>query len=317
MNETFDAQINEAQGAPLHCEDLSTVQVNVTLRCNQRCTHCHLSAGPERDEQMDEETVREILEVLERLDRPTVDITGGAPELNQHLPLLVVGAHERKCPVMVRTNLTALADNWELSELYASHQVKLVASLPCYMRENVESQRGEGVYDRSIETLQKLNGLGYGVDPNMTLDLVYNPAGAFLPPSQEELEMDYRSELKERFGLRFTNLLTITNMPLGRFAEMLKRSGELKEYHRTLQEAFNPATIPSLMCRHQVNVGPDGRLYDCDFHLAAGMPVNQNMPQHVSELDPERLVGRRIVTAPHCFACTAGAGSSCTGALAE
>lgn len=317
MATDFEQAILDATGRPLRCREIATLQVNLTLRCNQQCAHCHLAAGPDREEHMDAETADLVLEALDRLDAPTVDITGGAPELNENLPTLIEGAQQRGCPVMVRTNLTALRGRPGLAGFFAAHGVRLVASLPCYMRENVEDQRGEGVYEESIETIRGLNGLGYGRQRGLELDLVYNPAGPFLPPAQGELERDYRRELRERFDLHFTRLLTITNMPIGRFAQLLHSREQMGDYLRTLRDSFNPETIPSLMCRHQVTVGPDGTLYDCDFNLALDLPLRGETTAHVSELDPDRLVGRRIATGAHCFACTAGAGSSCRGALAE
>lgn len=319
MTNAFEKRVvaSEKGNKPLRCRDISTLQVNVTLRCNQECSHCHLAAGPGREEHMGAETVESVLLALDTLRTPTVDITGGAPELNENLPRLVEGARERDCPVMVRTNLTALGARQDLATFFADHQVKLVASLPCYMRDNVEKQRGKGVYDQSIRTLRRLNELGYGCESSRELDLVYNPAGAFLPPAQGELERDYRSELKERYGLEFTHLLTIANMPIGRFGERLQAHDQMENYQQVLQESFNPETVESLMCLHQVTVGPDGTLYDCDFNLAVEMPVRTEKCRHVSEFEPDLLIGRPTATARHCFACTAGAGSSCTGALAS
>ena len=204
----------------------------------------------------------------------------------------------------------------EIPEFLRQHQVRLVASMPCYLEENVRAQRGMGTYERSVTVIKTLNGLGYGSDPELPLNLVYNPGGPFLPPPQSALEQDYRRELDERFGIRFTRLLTITNMPLGRFRKQLDRQGQQENYRRLLRNAFNPQTLSGLMCRHQLSVGWDGTLYDCDFNLTLGLPVNHGAPDHIRSFKRDDLWMRRVVTGEHCFGCTAGSGSSCGGALA-
>lgn len=316
MSTAFERIVRQRHGAPLTAADVQTVQVNVGFRCNQQCTHCHLDAGPDRTEQMGEEVARQVVRTLSRFRRPTLDITGGAPELNPHLRTLVEGGRNAGCDVMIRTNLTALLQRRPLGEFLADRRVTVVASLPCYLRDNVESQRGARVYDRSIEALQWLNELGYGRDGMRELVLVHNPPGPSLPAGQADLEQDYRRHLRDEFGVEFDRLNTITNMPLGRFARELKGCGEFEEYMDTLRAAFNPATLDDLMCRHQVNVGPRGRLYDCDFNLALDWTVSEPDEPHIAEAEPGELVGRRIVTGRHCFGCTAGAGSSCRGTLA-
>ncbi|MDP6438740.1 MAG: arsenosugar biosynthesis radical SAM protein ArsS [Candidatus Brocadiia bacterium] len=318
MNRDFDRAICDVLGAPLTCRDVETLQVNVGFLCNQQCVHCHLRAGPERTEQMPEETADEVLRALERLGSPTLDITGGAPELNREFLRLVRGGREAGCRVIVRTNLTVLAgsERRAMAESLAEQQAAIVASMPCYMEENVERQRGRGVYGRSIEALQGLNSLGYGRDPALELDLVYNPAGAFMPPPQEGLEEDYREHLRGEHGIEFDALFAMANMPIGRFAEGLEGDGELEQYVDLLRRSFNPETVASLMCRHQVSVGFDGTLYDCDFNLALGLPASLDGRGRVRDLEPGTAVGRAIVTGEHCFGCTAGAGSSCKGVLA-
>jgi radical SAM/Cys-rich protein len=248
-----------------------------------------------------------------------VDVTGGAPELHPDFREFVEALREAHLPVQVRTNLTVLLEPGmgDLPGFLAGHGVRLVASLPCYLEENVCAQRGEGVHEGSIKVIHRLNEEGYGVRPELQLDLVYNPRGPSLPPSQSELEEDYRRELGDGFGIVFSSLLTITNMPLGRFRAELRRQNGEERYRRLLMDAFNADTVDGLMCRHQVSVGWDGTLYDCDFNLALGWPVDHGVPGHISRFASEALSTRRIVTGEHCFGCTAGYGSSCAGALVD
>ena len=316
MGADFDRLLREERGAPLTAADIRTMQINVGYRCNQQCVHCHLEAGPDRTEQMDGEVARQVVAALSRLRCATLDITGGAPEFNPHIRSLVDGGREAACSVMFRTNLTALLEHQPLGEFLADRRVTILASMPCYLRENVASQRGARAYDRSIEALQWLNELGYGQGGERELILVHNPAGPSLPAREVELEPDYRRHLRGEFSIEFDALKSITNMPLGRFAADLESRGELEAYVQKLRSAFNPATLDELMCRHQVSVGPDGRLYDCDFNLALDRPVSEPEAAHIAEVGAEELVGRRIVTGRHCFGCTAGAGSSCCGELA-
>jgi len=301
----------------MDCRDLDTIQLNLGLVCNQSCMHCHVSASPGRSESMDLPTMELVVDAAREASPRRVDITGGAPELNPHFRWLVEALTAEGLDVQVRTNLTAmLVPGMEDMPVFLRELgVGLVASMPCYLEENVTAQRGGGVYMASVEVMRRLNALGYGSESGPALDLVYNPGGAFLPPDQAKLEADYRRELMSRFGLRFSRLLTITNMPIGRFQARMIDERKDREYLRMLEESFNPDTVDGLMCRHQVSIGWDGTLYDCDFNLALGLPVTAGAPGHVREFDPERLVGRRIVTGPHCFGCTAGCGSSCKGAL--
>ncbi len=313
----FDRQVAVAEGAPPHAAGLSKIQVNIGLVCNQQCRHCHVAAGPRRREQMDWETMEQVVEAARRAGVEEIDITGGAPEIHPDFTRFVDAIGELGVLVRVRTNLTILVEPGyeDRAGFMAERRVALVASLPCYLEENVDRQRGDGVYDASIRALRLLNGLGYGVRDELPLELVYNPQGPVLPPAQEGLENDYRRELDERYGVRFTRLLTITNMPIGRFLADLRASGRDKEYRRVIEDAFNPATLEGLMCRSQISVGWTGDVYDCDFNLALRMRVDHGAPTHISDFDPDRLARRRIVTARHCFGCTAGAGSSCGGAL--
>ncbi len=301
----------------LNATEVTTLQVNIGKRCNQACHHCHVEAGPLRTENMSEETVEQLLALLKANPQlEVVDITGGAPELNPHFRRLVSGTRELQRRVIDRCNLTVLYEpgQEDTADFLASHQVEIVASLPCYTSDNVDQQRGRGVFEKSVDGLKQLNALGYGQDPELVLNLVYNPGGAFLPPAQEGLQSKYRDELKENFGICFTNLFTMSNMPIKRFDEWLIRNGESERYRRLLQDNFNACTVDTLMCRSAISVGWDGQLYDCDFNQMLDMPLVR--PQTVAGLGGlHQLNHRRIATQDHCFGCTAGAGSSCGGAL--
>jgi radical SAM/Cys-rich protein len=316
MND-FERQIAGIKGEGLHSVNIEALQVNLGLLCNQRCAHCHLEASPERDEIMQWPVMELVLEAAKSAGCQLVDLTGGAPELNPNFRRFVGTLREEGLPVKVRTNLTVLSEPEmeELPEFFRDHRIQLVASLPCYLEENVCAQRGKGAYERSITAIRRLNALGYGSHPELPLNLVYNPGGPFLPPPQSALEEDYRRELGQRFNITFTRLLTITNMPLGRFRTELIRKKEQKDYVQLLRKSFNPHTVEGLMCCRQLSVGWDGTLYDCDFNLALGLPVNHGAPDHIKNFKPEDLMVRRIVTGDHCFGCTAGSGSSCGGAL--
>jgi radical SAM/Cys-rich protein len=314
---SFAAVVADATGAPLQAEAITTLQVNVGLRCNLACHHCHVESGPKRPEAMDWATMALVLAAARSASVRTVDITGGAPELNPDFRRFVAAARAQGHEVMVRTNLTIALQpgHTDLPEFFREHAVHLVASLPCYTAENVDAQRGHHVYRDSVQVLRRLNALGYGVDPDLRLDLVYNPGGPNLPGPQAQLEADYRRELQARSGIRFHHLYTITNMAIGRFARDLVASGEAATYRELLRSHFNPATVPALMCRHQVHVGHDGTLYDCDFNYALGQGLAGRAPRHIRDFDAAALQTRRIATAEHCFGCTAGCGSSCGGAL--
>lgn len=321
--EAEDTPVNEFEttvaraGGHMLCEGLDVIQVNVGLKCNQQCSHCHVSASPTRREMMLWGVMERVVEIAHGLDVRLVDITGGSPELNCELHRFISTLRDAGRAVQVRTNLTVLTEPGmeEMAVFLRAKDVALVASMPCYLEENVCAQRGEGVYQKSIDAMRMLNSLGYGED-GLQLDLVYNPGGPFLPGNQETLEADYRRELNDQFGITFSHLLTITNLPIGRFAERLKSDGREDEYLDLLRSSFNPATMNGLMCRHQLSVGWDGTLYDCDFNLALDLPVDHGAPNHISRFDAAALRRRRIVTREHCFGCTAGSGSSCGGALA-
>ena len=305
--------------APLHATGITVFQINVGKFCNQTCRHCHVDAGPERAEQMTRETAELCIAALARTDIPTVDITGGAPELNANFRWLVERARALSRHVMDRCNLSVLLlkPQADLAAFLAAHQVELVASLPCYGAANVDKQRGVGVFEKSVAALHRLNALGYGIAGSpLRLDLVYNPVGAFLPPPQATLEADYRAHLASEYGIAFHRLLTIANMPISRFAADLERSGRAAEYMSLLVNHFNPATVPGLMCRELVSIGYDGRLYDCDFNQMLELPLGAGV-KTIWDLERiDALDGAPIATGPHCFGCTAGAGSSCGGALA-
>jgi radical SAM/Cys-rich protein len=316
---SFAKTLDRAGLPPLRRARLTTLQVNVGLRCDLACRHCHVEAGPKRREALDARLAARVLRVLERHPQlDTLDLTGGAPELNPHFRELVRGARQLGRRVIDRCNLTVLFEpgQEDTAEFLAREGVTVVASLPCYTAENVDGQRGKRVYERSLAALRQLNALGYGAPGRgLALDLVYNPLGASLPPPQAELETDYRRELAA-LGIRFDRLLAIANMPIKRFARDLARRGEREAYLALLVAHFNPATVDGLMCRHTLSVAYDGRLYDCDFNQALDLPAAA-VPKTLFELqDLSTLEGGPIATATHCFGCTAGAGSSCGGALA-
>jgi radical SAM/Cys-rich protein len=300
------------------------LQVNVGKLCNLTCVHCHVNAGPKRKEIMARETIDRVIQWLAGTEIPTVDLTGGAPEMIPDFRYFI-GRLKKLQPsrhVIDRCNLTILLERGyqDLSEFLAMNQVEIIASMPCYSAENVNAQRGEGVFEGSIAALQLLNSLGYGIDPELPLHLVYNPVGAFLPPSQDELEVDYKRELKKHFGIVFNNLYALTNLPIGRFASYLQHNGKLDEYMELLISAFNRATIEGLMCRNMISVGWRGEVYDCDFNQQLGMQWSRNggsKPLFLWDIDPDSLEHREIMTGDHCFGCTAGAGSSCGGAISS
>ncbi|MFP4173732.1 MAG: arsenosugar biosynthesis radical SAM (seleno)protein ArsS [Candidatus Hydrogenedentota bacterium] len=314
---TFDAYVQDATGAPLTGRSLDTVQVNIGLKCNLACRHCHVNSSPKRTEEMSWETMEDVLRAASQAEAHTLDITGGAPEMHPHFRAFVDTAIDQGLHVMVRTNLTImLQPGYEtMADFLARRNVHLIASLPCYLPENVDKQRGRHVYTESINVLQRLNELGYGSHPAKHIDLVYNPIGAHLPPNQEELESAYRKVLLEEYGIRFNHLFVITNMAIGRFLQDLLKQGKAGEYQETLRNAFNPATLDGVMCRDQLHVGWDGTLYDCDFNYAITLRAT-TQEQHIREFDPTSFRNRRIATGEHCFACTAGCGSSCGGAIA-
>src|SRR5437016_4740008 len=318
------------------------LQVNVGKLCNLICVHCHVNAGPKRKEIMTRETINRIIDWLAKTDIPIVDLTGGAPEMISDFRYFIERVKELQPArhVIDRCNLTILLEPGyeDLGKFLATNKVEIIASMPCYSAENVNTQRGEGVFEGSIAALQLLNSLRYGIDPELPLHLIYNPVGASLPPSQREVEADYKRELKKHFGIVFNKLYTLTNLPIGRFASYLRRNNNLDEYMELLIQAFNTVTINGLMCRNTISVGWRGEVYDCDFNQQLGMQWNgrdpdesgsrparpavapyhrgaNGRPLFLWDVDPEKIENRQIMTGNHCFGCTAGAGSSCGGAI--
>lgn len=312
---TFDEKLGARE---LRSFTIDTLQVNVGKLCNQACKHCHVDASPKRTEIMKRETIDECLRVLREFQIPTLDITGGAPELNPSFRYLVVEARKIHTKILVRHNLTVMFEDGQsdLPAFFAENGVEVICSLPYFLQQQTDAQRGTGVFDKSVEALRRLNNVGYGIEKNLVLNLVYNPVGAFLPPEQAQIEADFKRELKARYGISFDNLYTITNMPIARFLDWLRRSGNENAYMRKLVNAFNPSTLSGLMCRNLVSVDWTGRLYDCDFNQMLEMPLDSGLPQSIFDFDIEKLATRRIVTADHCFGCTAGSGSSCGGSVA-
>jgi radical SAM/Cys-rich protein len=301
---------------------LQTLQVNVGYRCNQSCVHCHVNAGPNRTEEMDRETADVVIDFLERRRIATLDITGGAPELNRHFRRPVVAARDMGLKVMDRHNLTVQEQpgQEDLAQFLAANQVEIVASMPCYLQDNVDKQRGKGVYDGSIRGLQRLNALGYGRDgTGLTLNLVYNPLGPSLPPPQAELEADYKRMLGARFGIVFNSLFTLANMPIQRFGAILLSKGEFDSYLDKLTHAHRDENLGGVMCRSLLSVDYQGYVYDCDFNQMLDLPFARHGRErvHLSELRDDDVSGNPIRVAGHCFGCTASQGSSCGGALKE
>ena len=315
----FDRHLEAAGLFPLRATGIEIFQVNVGRVCNQTCAHCHVDAGPDRKEDMTLETAAACMEALARTDIPTVDITGGAPEMSQSFRYLVEESRRLGRHVMDRCNLTILlAPRYEdLPAFLARHDVEVVASLPHYRRFSTDRQRGDGVFERSIEGLRRLNAEGYGRDPSKRLVLVTNPVGAYLPSGQASLEEEWKREMKRLHDVDFDALFTITNMPISRYLEWLEESGNLERYMQELVGAFNPGAAAGVMCRNTLSVGWQGELYDCDFNQMLDLELGFDAPRHISGFDLERLATRRIVTGRHCFGCTAGAGSSCGGSIEE
>ncbi len=305
---------------PIRRHQLETLQVNVGYKCNQRCLHCHVNAGPSRTEMMDGDTAALVLEVLQARRVATLDLTGGAPELNDHFGYLVRGARALGVDVIDRCNLTVLSEpgQEDLAVFLAEHRVEVTASLPCYSAANVDAQRGDGVFDRSIAGLRTLNALGYGQDgSDLVLNLVFNPQGPVLPPGQAALEADYKRELLANFGIRFNRLFAMTNMPIRRFGSTLVSKGAFKGYMKLLRDAYQEQNLDTVMCRRLVSVDWQGYLYDCDFNQMLGLPARLDdvSRPHLRDLLRSGPAGELIRTADHCYGCTAGQGSGCGGAL--
>ncbi|MFT4614999.1 MAG: radical SAM/Cys-rich protein [Bacteroidia bacterium] len=300
---------------PVHRDSMDTLQINLGYLCNLSCTHCHVNAGPTRTELMDLATVDQVLELVQKSGVTTLDLTGGAPEMNPHFRYLVREARKQGVTVIDRSNLTILFEpgQEDLAEFLVEQGVEITASLPCYLEDNVEAQRGKGVYADSVKALQQLNALGYG--DTLALNLVYNPIGAVLPPPQKQLEDDYRRELGERFGIRFNALFTLANMPISRFGAVLLAQGEYTQYMQLLRDNFATANLETVMCRNLVSIDWQGYLYDCDFNQMLDLPINEGRRHITDLLAGLELAGSAITTGEHCFGCTAGQGSSCGGAL--
>jgi radical SAM/Cys-rich protein len=318
-NTDFDEKL-AAYGIVLRAAAVEILQVNVGKLCNQACKHCHVDASPTRTEIMTRETADQVIAAVGKHRILTLDITGGAPELNPSFRYLVTESRALDAHVVVRHNLTVMFEpgQEDLPEFFRRHNVEIVSSLPYFLEQQTDAQRGRGVFEKSIKALRRLNAAGYGKEgSDLVLNLVYNPVGAFLPPRQSSLEKDFKRELWARHGLSFNRLYTITNMPIKRFLDYLHRSGNEERYMRKLVEAFNPETIEGLMCRSLISVDWTGRLYDCDFNQMLDLRVSSALPQMIADFDPEKFARRHISTGAHCFGCTAGAGSGCGGALAN
>ena len=319
MTNCFDEKVFSVTGGGLYKEKIEILQINVGKLCNLSCSHCHVEAGPSRtQENMDRRTVEAVVEFLTRSRAETLDITGGAPEMNPHFRYLVTKARGLGRRVIDRCNLTVFYEpgQEDTARFLAENQVEVIASLPCYTSENVDKQRGQGVFDESIRALIELNRLGYGKpDSELSLNLVYNPVGPHLPALQKKMEEDYKLKLRNDFGILFNRLYTITNMPITRYAKYLKAFGQLEDYQKLLFESFNPSTLGGLMCRNTLSISWDGTLYDCDFNQALHMSMGNGRPLTIFDPDKEEIENRRIKTAEHCFGCTAGTGSSCQGAI--
>jgi radical SAM/Cys-rich protein len=316
---TFRKKIESIGHYPLKPSKIEILQVNVGYMCNQVCKHCHVDAGPDRQEIMTRETMQQCLDILTKTKIKTLDITGGAPEMNPDFRWFVseafgIGVSE----IIVRSNLTILTANpkyYDLPEFFKANNVRICSSLPFYNAGKTDRQRGEGVFEKSIDGLRMLNAVGYGkTGTGLILDLVYNPIGAFLPGNQEQLQRDFKKELKDHFNIDFNSLFTITNIPISRFLDFLIESGNYEDYMEKLINAFNPSAVGGVMCRNTISIDWQGYLYDCDFNQMLGLKTSQASGQHISKFDVSKLEQREIVIGQHCFACTAGAGSSCQGA---
>ena len=316
--DSFSSRIGELGLSPLTAEEITILQINITRQCNLQCRHCHVEAGPRRTEMMNRDTLEQCLRIVEAHDISTVDITGGAPELHPELPWFLEHVTQLGRRSIVRSNLVILREPkcTPYLDLFARLGVELVGSVPDYRQDRSDRQRGKGMFAQAIEAIRELNGLGYGQQGSgLILDLVHNPSGAYLPATQASLEREYRVHLPQEHGIVFNHLFCLTNCPVGRYLDFLVRSDNLEEYMSTLRQAFNPAVVRNLMCRILLSIGWDGRLYDCDFNQMLGLTVNSGAPAHIRDFDFEILRRREITVRDHCFACTAGAGSSCQGAL--
>ena len=318
----FSEKIAEHNYSELIPAKLEILQVNLGYLCNQSCSHCHVDAGPDRKELMSLETLDLCLDLARKHAIPTIDITGGAPEMHPHFCYFVSQAHKQGVKeIIVRSNLTILVSHSKYEDMpkfFRDNQVRVVSSLPCYTAENTDKQRGDGVFEKSIAALKKLNAIGYGMaGSKLCLDLVYNPGGPFLAGEQSQLESDYKRELNDNFGIQFNSLFALNNLPINRFLEFLLKNGHYNKYMQTLVSAFNPATLSGLMCRNTISIDYQGYLYDCDFNQMLEMSIKDSSQKaiHIKDFNLEYLANRKILTAQHCYGCTAGAGSSCQGSV--
>ncbi len=317
----FSSKLAETGSYPLYPSNIDILQINTGYICNLRCRHCHVDAGPERRELMTRQTMKFCLDALRNSSIKTVDITGGAPEMNPEFRWFIESLRATKpdAEILVRSNLTLLTGEnkyRDIPEFLKKQQITIIASLPCTTKEKVDAVRGAGVFEKSIEALRRLNNIGYGqAESALELNLVYNAGGAFLPEPQQHLEQGFRNYLLEKYGIVFSHLYTITNMPVNRFLNDLLESGHYCNYMELLATSFNPAAVNNLMCRNTVSVGWDGTLHDCDFNQMLHLSVTNDAPQHIREFNAEALRKRRITIGQHCYGCTAGAGSSCQGCL--
>lgn len=314
----FDERLKTSGLFPLKASGIGTLQLNLGKKCNQVCKHCHVAAGPHRTEQMDDKTFEHCADILKKSGVPTIDITGGAPELHPRYRELVELCRGLGKTVMTRTNLTILIEDGygDTIDFLKKNKVIVMASLPYYKKRETDAMRGAGVFDKSVEAIRRLNEAGFGREGNgLVLNLVYNPSGAFLPPPQPMLESDFKNELGKRHGIVFNSLLTMINMPIARFQEYLERTKNYHPYLKKLVNSFNPAAAASVMCRNMVSIGWDGAMYDCDFNQMLDIRVNHGAPSHIEDWDTNKLADREITTGIHCYGCTAGSGSSCGGAI--
>ncbi len=318
---TFQDRLKEIGMNRLKSSHVEILQVNLGKMCNQTCKHCHVDAGPDRKEIMDRETMQLCLEAVKKSEIQTVDLTGGAPEMNPLFRWFVEELNKLKVSILVRCNLTIIVSNHkylDLPEFYKKHDVTIISSLPHFSARRTDAQRGEGVFAKSIKALKMLNAVGYGIPGSgLELHLVYNPTGAFLPPNQSSLKKDFKQKLWDSYSIEFNDLYAITNMPISRFLDYLIQSGNYEAYMEKLVEAFNPSTLGGLMCMNTLSVGWNGIVYDCDFNQMLDLPVNGETTQHISNFDMNQLKDRNIVVNQHCYGCTAGAGSSCGGEIVE
>ena len=315
--EKFESKLDEIGLFPLKPTGIEIFQINVGYMCNMTCKHCHVDAGPDRQEIMTKETLEYCLDALEHSDIETVDLTGGAPEMNPHFRWFVDEVAKLGKDIIVRSNLTILDTRKfeDLPQFMADRGVEITCSLPFYNKRRTDAQRGEGTYDKSMKVLKILNEIGYGKkETGLELNLVYNPVGAFLPGDQESLKQQYKDRLWKDHGIEFNDLFTITNLPISRYLNFLVTSGNLDEYMEKLVTSFNPAAAEGVMCRNTISIGWDGTLYDCDFNQMLKMETKNGSPQHIKDWDLDALNDREIITNQHCYGCTAGAGSSCGGA---